>query len=156
MAKTKQYIEVPELPESILKVVGLFQQHIDTTGAILEDYVVGNDGMFIELGEAHKSFLEAVKEIEIEDNAEKLIEKLGDQNLNESEYDSLLKVLVGQYENTDDKLLGTMDADDIAAHLSGKGYSIIKVDSAKREKLKDFIESEIYPYYNDQKAFVNI
>jgi len=47
------------------------------------------------------------------------------------------------------------DLVDLVEHLKDKGYTVLNFDNLiERSKLDDFLRSEIFPRYNDQKAFL--
>lgn len=113
------------------KLITLFEQYLETVGAILDDYVVGNDGMFTELAEADKSFKGEIEDFEFEPSLEKAITVIKD-NADDMDTGDLLDVL-------DDSI--------IIDHVTSLGYSCIKTENiVDQQKLEDFVQQNIYPY----------
>ena len=51
--------------------------------------------------------------------------------------------------------LEEIDEDQLVEYLKDKGYTVLNFDNLiERSKLDDFLRSEIFPRYNDQKAFL--
>jgi len=110
----KVYTPEPEKTGVIAEVISLFEKYRDTTGAILDDYVVGNDGMFTELAAADDNLRQAFESIETGGEPETEMEETTLEDFAESS---------------------------VVDFCVRNGYAVIKVDGAQREKLKDFIES---------------
>ena len=54
-----------------------------------------------------------------------------------------------------EKVLDDFDEDQLVEYLKDKGYTVLNFDNlVERSKLDDFLRSEIFPLYNDQKAFL--
>lgn len=125
----------------IEEVIKLFNSHIDTTGAILEDYVADR-GMIDELGIADRNFLdvlENMKEDEPEIDAAKLIQQLKDLvDTNAIDQEEVLKVLY---------------LDEVHSFVRGDFDICVKVNNANdRAAIEDFLTTKIYPYYRDQES----
>lgn len=120
MVKSKNKIQpIKQVPlkkdKAIYEVVKLFGEYQDTVSAIMDDYIVGNDGMFLELTAADKKFISAVSALEIEPD----------------------------------------EADDDTEDIVVDNDIRIQVDNMNmRNKLEDFLKTEIYPDYNDQQSYL--
>jgi hypothetical protein len=140
---TKQTISTEEVADKVLE---LFTEYLKTTSAILEDYVVGNTGMFIEFYSVEDTFIEAIKNLviepeEVDMDFDELIEKLSD---------------LGTSDIEDDRLLNLCDVDEAALFVGRNGYATVKVNSLRDQiKLEEFLHT-LYPIYLDYKAYVNI
>lgn len=123
----------------IEKVNDLVDKYLDTTSAILTDYIA-DPGMELELGQADVDLQKGIQALEPDpDKAfDDIIDRLTDMDV---DIDA-------------DRLLGVLDDDQVRAYLKGKGYAIIKVDNlAQQDKLTEFVEKEIWPNYNDRLNF---
>ena len=131
--------QLPPKPKTVFdEVQTLFDAYLDTTSAIIEDYVP-DPGMLIELAEADKNFKEEIAALE-EEQEEPEFEKL------------LLKIK--QLDPTDidtDKLLALCDPGYAMDWASQNGYAIIKLTTLQqRTKLEEFVTKELYPDYNER------
>lgn len=119
------------------QVQDLLEKHIDTTGAILDDYVA-DKGMITELAECDK-------------NLRSDIDDLFDE---EQDFDSLLKRLQEMDLDTDqtEKLMDLFDTGDLSDRLTRGGYVYVKVDNlADQMKLETWLKTRLYPNYNEQR-----
>jgi len=54
-----------------------------------------------------------------------------------------------------EKVLDDFDEEQLVEYLKDKGYTVLNFDNLiERSKLDNFLRSEIFPRYNDQKAFL--
>ena len=130
--------QLPPKPKTILEEVRIFfDAYLDTTSAIIEDYVP-DPGMLIELAEADKNFKEeiaALEEEQEEPEFEKLLAKL-----KELDSDSI----------DGEELLALCQPEDVEDWASANGYAIIKFSTLQqRTKLEEFVAS-LYPAYNER------
>ncbi len=119
--------------------------HKETVNAILDsnDHLLSllDDGFKLELQtsvENLKSAIENLPEVDGELTFDELAEKLED--LKESEIET-------------DRLLPLCDDDEILDWVKNNkpGYILVKIDSIDIEaKIRHFLETEIYPHYNEQ------
>lgn len=112
------------------KLQDAFKKYADNVGEILDDYVVGNDGLFTELASAEEDFKDRIDELVPEAvTVESIKEQLDEEEIEVND------------------LLALIDTGDIADYLEAEGYVIIKVEGMMdREKLRQFISQNIYPY----------
>lgn len=126
------------------KVLKLFQTHLDTTGAILDDYVVGNDGMFTELTAADGNFISSVREL-IDEDAE----------FDKTRFLADLENEVGGDHLDSDEVMEHVDEEDVCDFLAAKGYVIVKIENMNHQMmLEDFIKAHIYPHHSDQETYL--
>lgn len=129
MAKSKTKVPARHEPTTQEKLIELFDKYLETVGAILGDYVVGNDGMFTELAAADKSFKGEIEDFEFEPSLEKAIAVI-----KENDVDA-------------DELLDLVDESEIIGHVESLGYTCIKTENiVDQQKLEDFVQQNIYPY----------
>lgn len=122
-------------------VLELLDKHIDTKSAIMDNYLSGDDGMLLELGEADSNLRQEIADIEVDDSYQKLLSKIEDHDDYNS--DDLLKLV-------DDK----EGESALHEYLQTKGYAIIKIDNIQdQSKLQTFVETELYPLYNDRNKY---
>ena len=134
--------QLPPKPKTVFdEVQTLFNDYLDTTSAIIEDYVP-EPGMLIELAEADKNFKEEIAALE-EEQEEPEFEKL------------LLKIK--QLDPTDidtDKLLALCDPGYAMDWASQNGYAVIAIENLnQRTKLEEFVTKELYPNYNERNNY---
>jgi hypothetical protein len=137
MQKSKILAPVPKQTLQ-QKLLDAFTKYQDTTSAIIEDYLAGNDGMLTELAAADVNFREQL------------------ETLAESSYFSglsaqdLLEETFNRVDDNDisvDDLLTRMEEGDLIDQLEAEGYVCVKIDNLRdRMKLEDFVNSNIYPY----------
>jgi hypothetical protein len=131
----------------IFQVNALLQKYQLTTAAILDDYralaMPVEDDLILELGAAEDTLIAAIEALDIEPAKE-----------------MLLQSLVEAYEGGDidsDEVLKLIDKSDIRDYAMGEfDVTVICTDGNQRTKLEEFITTEIYPYYLDQKAYTNL
>lgn len=118
----------------------------ETVQAIQEDYLIEDDAV-----------------MEMNAAVDKLLVKISEENetvSNEFEEEPLkvaaIQVAMQNGEIEADDLLDLLDTADMASHIaSADNYFIVRVDTmANRDKLSEFVKSEIYPHYNDQKEYL--
>jgi hypothetical protein len=140
---TKQTVSTDEVADKVLE---LFTNYITTTAAILDDYVVGSEGMLSELDQADETFMLAIEDLiitpeEVDMDFDELIEKLSD---------------LGSGDIEDDRLLNLCDVDEAAFFVGSNGYATVKVNSLRDQiKLEEFLH-KLYPIDSDYEAYVNI
>lgn len=129
-------------------VADLFDQYLDTTGAILEDYIP-DPGMMVELACADKNFKEEIAALgeELESNEpefKQLLEKLKALGPGEIDVYDLLR------------LCDTVEAysHPFETYAAEKGYALIKIETLQqRTKLEAFVTTEIWPNYNEKDNY---
>jgi len=140
MTKKKQKTKKLSRNQFIEKVLELLDNHIDTTRAILDDYLSGDDGMITELGAANENLRNSIEALEVEDDFKSLLEQI--KKSDDFDCGELLKLIADE------------DEDFILNYSTNKGYALIKLETMEqRSKLEDFIKAEIYPYHNDENKF---
>jgi hypothetical protein len=144
MAKTKTPVVVATVmkPTLIEEVLDRFKDFQDTTGAILDDYLVA-DGAITELAAADESFIEDLKEMdEGEDDFETLLEKLKKMDVKDVDHLELFELCADH-----------LDPENVSDVLTKDGFIYIKVENiVLRDKLEEFIKTEIMPSVNEQCA----
>lgn len=119
-------------------VLAIFDSYLDTTGAIIADYVP-DSGMLLELAEADKQFKEDIKELDITELMQ---------------FDDLFGRLKEIEEVDSNKLLSLCDKDAVWNWAASKGYAIIKIENLQDQtKLEEFVTTELYPNYNDKSNY---
>lgn len=122
-------------------ILELLKKHTETRKAILADYALGDEDCRMELAVADDNLREEIAEIEVEDTYLKLLEKVKDHE--DFSSGDILELLV-------------KEEGEIALHeyLQTRGYAIIKVDNLQdQEKLRDFVEKDLYPMYSDRDKY---
>lgn len=158
MARTKTAPAKKEEPktlnrnEAIQAILKLVEKHNETVAAILNDYLV-TDGAELEIGAAGNNLWNDIEVLVFEDEPEE-------------DFDALYKKLqnfAGDELNCEDleKLSSLFSHGDKIEFLEGlaldKGYALIKVDTMlQQNKLREFVEAEIWPDYNQQKENIVI
>jgi hypothetical protein len=123
------------------QIIDLFNQYLDTTSAILTDYVA-DPGMLVELSCADKNFIEEIEALQEEMDSKELT------------FDDLTKKLseVDDFDNS--AILDLCDPELAADWFSNEGYAIVKIQTLdQRTKLEDFVTTEIYPHENDKNNY---
>lgn len=131
----------------IFQVNELLQKYQLTTAAILDDYralaMPVEDDLILELGAAEDTLIAAIEALDVVPAKE-----------------MLLQGLVEAYEGGDidsDEVLKLIDKSDIRDYAMDEfDITVICTDGNQRAKLEEFITTEIYPYYLDQKAYTNL
>lgn len=131
--------KISEKDEVVVRIGELLDSHIKTVNAIVEDYV-GGPGMETEIEAAHENLRIEITEI-LEDKQEE-------------SFDDLLEKVFDHDDFWEKKFFEKLDSDSMAKYVSeNKGYSLIRVDSlSDKMKLEEFVKTEIYPDYNEQKG----
>ncbi len=131
----------------------MFQKYIETTSAIILDYVP-DPGMLDELKWANENLKDEVDAvIEEFDNppAEWLHDKISRLDSDDIDSERLLDVVHSTNAYSSDKVMDLLDDGDMTDHLLSKGYASIKIDNlAQRQKLEAFVKAEIWPNYNEE------
>jgi hypothetical protein len=97
------------------------------------------EAVAIERQELLDELKELDEKVEIQEDADSLIKKLKDESINSDQASDLLDIV----EEDNPEL--------IYDFVKSKGYAYVKIDSmVNEEKLRAFIEKEIYPRYADQ------
>lgn len=126
---------------AIDKILELLDKYVDTTGAILDDYVA-DDGMVTELGAADQNLREAIEEFQ-----------------HESEEDELKSIVARLKELEPDQeqsleLLEVLDEDAIWDWSKSEGYAYVKCQTMEQHnKLEEFVTTEMYPHYNERENY---
>lgn len=122
-------------------LVKLFEKHIDTRKAILDDYALGDEDCRMELDVADENLRDEISEIELEDSFSDLLEKLkAHEDFSVSDLLDLVEKEEGEVALRD--------------RLEGRGYAYIEVDNVlQQNKLRDFVEAEIWPLYADRNKW---
>lgn len=138
-------IEVDILLIDSEEVKNLVANHLETVTTILDTYEdlldVLDDGVKTELLAAVDnltSSIDSLQEIDQDFTFEQLVEKL--ENVDASNIET-------------DKLLALCDEDEILdwVKTNKPGFILLKTESGDMEdKIRTFLETEIYPHYNDQ------
>lgn len=135
----------------------MFQKYLDTTSAIIQDYVP-DPGMLDELKWANENLKEEIEALigEFEDpTAEWLHDKISRLDSDDIDCDKLMDVVHSTNSYSSDKVMDMLDDGDMADHLLSKGYASIKIDNlAQRQKLEAFVKEEIWPNYNDEGNYI--
>lgn len=91
--------------------------------------------------ELHSELKELEDLIEQQSDVDKLITKLSTEKLTSDQIDDLLKVIEDE------------DPDPIYDFVKDKGFCYIRIETMdQQEKLRAFVESEIWPHYNEQAS----
>lgn len=113
------------------KILELFKEYQDTTGAIFDDYLL-DDAAITELAAADENFEKAIEDLEIESDFKSIVEQL--REMDSSDIDT-------------SKILEVLDEDEVRDWVNGDGYLTIKVEGMEdTNKLEEFIRENIYPY----------
>ena len=135
---TKKTLPAEEVQEAI-------KECKDTVTAILDHYQdlleVLDDGVKTELAAAFENLQSTVQDIE--------------DAYEEPDFDSLLEQLkeLPDSEIESDELLALIDEEDILEHVKGQSpdFVLVKIFSNDhRDRLREFLEKEIYTSYNEQ------
>lgn len=128
-------------PETLYeKALDKFNDYTNVTGAILEDYMCGDNGMFIELSAADKNFCDALEEV--------LVEEV----LNEKKVIAYLKENVDDVDHED--IINVLNEEQVLDWAVSKGYATIRVENlADKAKLEEFVTTQLYPNMNDADKY---
>lgn len=121
------------------------KDYLQTVKNILGDYAVDlmlGDGIITELDAAGETLVRELSEIDTTQDDDQvfkyIVEQVGELNLDSWQTQELLSKL---------------DEEEVNEFVRGKGFMAIKIDNMdKQSKLEEFIETEIFPLYNDQVA----
>lgn len=119
------------------EVMRLLAAHKKVVQEIISDYLEGG---------------EMLKEIETDfENTCDDIEQVFDEGMS---YNEVIKKLEGMKDKIYARdLLPLMDNSDLCEYLQQDGFQVFKIDGIVNQgKLEDFLCSEIYPSYNEQRA----
>lgn len=122
------------MPKKTKTIADAFDDYRDVTDAILDDYVA-DDKMILELGQADK-------------NLEKTVTELFDKK--EIEGEELLALVKSKLSE------GDIDADDLISIINADKKNVVTINIQtldQEEKLKHFIETELYPHYNERMEY---
>lgn len=121
-------------------------QFKETVQAIQEDYLIEDDAV-MEMNAAVDRLLQKITEAN-----ETVSEDFEEKPIGRPDIEVAMQN--GDIEAAD--LLYLLDNDDIAKRIANDGhYFVVRVDTmANRDKLSEFVKSEIYPHYNDQKEYL--
>ena len=120
------------------KVIECFKNHIDKNRKLVFDDFLVDDGLLDCVYEADDVLISEFEDLELELSSDEMIAKLID-------------------EQQEKEILRAMDLDVVLDFVKERtpDYIIFKVTSmADQEKIKAFIETEIYPYLLDQKVYL--
>lgn len=145
----KTLTKVEGKPKTISEQIeALFEKYIDTTGAIMDDYVADH-AMIHEVSIADQNLKEKI--LNLVDNDETDIED------GEADFDSLLEKIKEHDDFDADKILELVDIDDVLSFVSGTDYISVQVTNIKdRDKIEEFLKTEIYPFVSDQNCFITM
>ena len=119
------------------EVMQLLAAHKETVQAIVSDYLEGGE-MFKEI---EKDF----------DDTCDAIEQVFDEGMSYDEVIKQLENVKNEIEPGD--LLPLIDNSDLCEYLQQDGFQVFKIDGIVNQgKLEDFLCSEIYLSYNEQRA----
>jgi hypothetical protein len=143
VSKTKQPVgKIKVKRDELIDItLELLKKHVDTTRAILDDYMLGDEDCRMELAVAQDNLKDEISEMEVEYTYPKLLEMVKDHD----DYNSsdLLELLI--------KEEGEIC---LREALQGRGYAIIKIDNIlDQSKLQTFVETELYPNYCDRDKY---
>jgi hypothetical protein len=117
------------------KVTEAFEEYQKTTGAILDDYVIGNRDMFTELAEADDGFKTSLTEL------------IDENEVTNKDLISRLKERMDDVEIETDDVLNMIDEGEIIDYLKKENYLVIKVENLSEQmELEAFVNANIYPY----------
>ncbi len=134
--KTGKKIKRSEAIEEILKML---EEYIDTTGAILDDYLA-DDGLITELGEADKNLREKIESMQIENDFDSIVTQL--EKIQKKSPDDI----------EGEKLIPFCSKGDLENWALDEDYCLVRVaDINKRSLLEEFVTTHIHPFYNDQQ-----
>jgi hypothetical protein len=123
------------------QITDIFNQYLDTTSAIIDDYVP-DPGMLVELSCADKNFQEEINALQ-----EELETK-------ETNFKYLLKKVKDHKDYDDAELWEIIEPGYAAEWLATKGYSVIKLENMQQQiKLEEFVTTKLYPNYNDRNNY---
>ena len=129
-------------PETITdKIVEAFKKHQDFVETILKDNAFTEDAE-LEIESATENIREEM--IDLFEQSELSTEQIVEKMRSLIEDDQLI-------ENDKKELLDAIGSECMIDWLNDKDYIFLKIKSAdKRDRLKEFVEAEIFPYYNDR------
>lgn len=130
------------------KLKELLTEYKSTVAAILTDYenlnIPVDDGLIVEIEAAQNSLVEDLDDlIELEPAKETVL-----QILEDALYNDTVKA---------DDVLPRLEESDVRDFVQSDFDICVKcTDNNLRQKLEDFVKTEIYPYYLDQRAYTNL
>jgi predicted component of type VI protein secretion system len=147
--ETQQKIlsSMPATKEKVIsvadKIIKQFKEHQEIVDAILKSETFTEDAE-VEIQAAVDALQEDIIHFDDNKDFENIYKKLKD--------------LSDKSELTDEdnvQLLNLIEEYDITNYLESKGYSFIKIASADHQaKLTEFLTTEIFPFYNEQKSAI--
>ena len=124
----------------------MVKKHIAENRKLVVDDIVDvlDADTFTALKESDDVLIGELEDLELEMDFEKTLERLEE--------------LAKSKEMITDKVLDLLDIDDIRCYINaidkGNGWAIIQIDTAvQREKLLEFVQKEIHPFYNDSGKY---
>jgi hypothetical protein len=123
------------------EVLDMLDKHQTDITAILDDYVVGDEDARSVLAQAAENLRDEIAGIEVN-----------------ADFDKLVGAVVEHDDFDAEELLKAVDEEhgvyDIHAYVSGQGYGLIKVENIDQQsKLREFVESQIWPLHADRDNF---
>jgi hypothetical protein len=120
----------------VLEVNNILNDQLKIIQVVFEDYLA-DDGLVTEVTAAIEVIRDEINVFEPDESDDHTIEKL--------------KAIIDDCGDViQEKILPLFDKDDLLDFL-GHDYAYIKIENlAQREKLEAFVQTEIYPFYNDQ------
>jgi hypothetical protein len=129
-------------------VLASIKEHADLIKGILDDYLV-TDGAELEIAQALTNLTNVIKTI--------AFEKEEKQELTPEQVIELANYLYEVDKIKSKDLLDFMVESEIVDYVSGRDFAFVKVTSMDQQnKLRAFVETEIWPYYNQQKENILI
>ena len=140
------------------EVLMLLKSHIETSKAIMLDYIA-DTAMADEVSWSLNTLVEAVEAISAEQK--------------EPDFDKVLEYLtnIDPYNINSEKVFELISLDEIDSEIVAKNLNgeiletyaqlnnccmVVVKNINDREKLREFLHTEIYPAYNDQREFITI
>lgn len=132
--------------ERIEKVQELLDKHFESIKFIIDDYMVGSPEMCDEIEVVNERLKDDIHELELTEDFDYLYEHLKKMYTNDEDIDF-------------EKLVEFVVEDDghflLTEELTRQGFTCIKIENMdKKSKLKEFLQTELFPFYNDQITFL--
>lgn len=139
----------------IEKITTAYNAHVDTINSIMHDSV--EPGLTTEVEAACENFQRTLEEFDSsETDVEEYIKKLDALEFSEKEFATLVDALYNHDDFDKELMLEKIEEDEVADWLAEKGYVCVKLQTMVHvDKLKTFIETEIYPAVNDQTGLLH-
>ena len=160
MTKTKSKQQLAKIIKNtpFEEVLMLFKSHIETSKAIMVDYIA-DPAMIDEVSWSFNTLTEAIEAIsaeQTEPDFDKIVGYLENIDTHSIDSEKLFKFI--SLEDVDcEKVAVELNSDILDSYAQTYNCCMVVVKNINdREKLREFLCTEIYPAYNDQREFITI